>query len=212
MPSQPVAVGQPVPTAKASMRTSSRPRKALLRFDIIDEDGWQWIALALHPKTKLLEELELSVKVRAAVNDRGRRFSWTDGGQRIMEDRRVHIWTEEGRENGSTVVADVMVWPGCPGRTVGTVVSFRNEPSVQPPWSEQASHVCCSQSGQLAVLHAIVTMMHFDEFGAEATCDFSASHRLRRLWRACRACTARRSAAGYGRRRRGSREGQGQGQ
>ena len=63
--------------------------------------------MSLDPKTKLLEKLELSAEARAAVNDRGRRFSWTHGGQRIIEDRKVHIWTEEDGENGSAVVVNI---------------------------------------------------------------------------------------------------------
>ena len=71
--------------------SASSPQKGLLRFDIIDEDGWQWTVLHLNKQTREIEVLELTEDARAAVNDKRNRFSWTGDGRRDIEDKRVHF-------------------------------------------------------------------------------------------------------------------------
>ena len=87
--------------------------KALLRFNVIDEDGWQWFVMYEEPpqprydsgveldtnqpvprhaeRKPVIMYADLVGAARDKVNDRQNRISWLDYGRRIIEDRKVWL-------------------------------------------------------------------------------------------------------------------------
>lgn len=87
--------------------------KALLRFNVVDQDGWQWFVMYGEPPRPHYDsgvEFEANQPVprregskpvvmyadlvgaaRDKVNDRQHRFSWLDDGRRSIEDRKVWL-------------------------------------------------------------------------------------------------------------------------
>ena len=106
-------IGQRSDVAGSATKAATK-EKGILRFDIIDENGWQWTVLHLDKRTRLLEVLELTEEARAAVNERCNRFSWTkDGKQRDIEDEKVlfHL-DQDGSSETSRRVAYVELLAG----------------------------------------------------------------------------------------------------
>ena len=98
------------PEPRSSSSNNVREQKGLLRFDIIDEEGWEWIVLRLSNdapssihKRRTLEQLDLSNEAKFKVNDRRYRFSWTNDGMRDTDDKKVKFTTD----SDDVVVSDI---------------------------------------------------------------------------------------------------------
>jgi hypothetical protein len=96
---QAIDVERDVGQSREGLRSSQIQLKGLLRFDIIDEDGWQWTVLHLDKETKSLEVLGLDEEARAAVNDRQNRFSWTKDGRRDIDGKKVLFQFHSSKPN-----------------------------------------------------------------------------------------------------------------
>ncbi|CAD6564990.1 MAG: hypothetical protein CYPHOPRED_005000 [Cyphobasidiales sp. Tagirdzhanova-0007] len=119
---------------------SGKNHKGLLRFDLVDEDGWEWIVLSLSPDAnasasasdhdydhdcdcsetakhnprRQLVQLDLSPATKLKVNGSYNRFSWTSDGIRDTDDKKVYYTLDGDREGwaGEGVVSDIelMTW------------------------------------------------------------------------------------------------------
>lgn len=102
--------------------------KALLRFNVVDQDGWQWFVMYGEPprphydsgveldtnqpaprregSNPVVMYADLVGAVRGKVNNRQHRFSWLDDGRRIIEDRKVWLTLQSKDVHASSNTED----------------------------------------------------------------------------------------------------------
>lgn len=88
--------------------------KGILRFDVIDEHGWEWYVIYKQPNDAKCTASPASLGVRyydldgslkAKVNSRSEGFSWTTDGRRIVEDKKVWVTLSSRSPAEDTTVA-----------------------------------------------------------------------------------------------------------